>query len=65
MVLSTGMCDNLREVKTAMLRDKKISFFEDNKKDGLNLNELANIECLFASHNLLKDIRGVCQLVTL
>ena len=65
MVLETALCDDIREVKTAILRDKKISVFDDNKKDGLVLNELANIECLLASHNLIKDITGVCKLVTL
>ena len=65
LVLENSMVDDLREVKTLMLRDKKITVFEDNAKDGLNLDDLANIECLFGSHNMIKDITGVCQLVTL
>lgn len=59
------MVDELIEVKTLMLREKKITVIDDNNKDGLSLNDLSNIECLMASHNFLKDVNGVCQLVTL
>ena len=65
LVLDNSMCDELIEVKILMLREKKITVIDDNTKDGLSLNDLSNIECLMASHNLLKDISGVCQLVTL
>ena len=41
------------------MRDKKIEVFDDNKEDGLKLDELVNIECVFASHNLIKDLIGI------
>ena len=65
MILDNSMCDELREVKTLMLRDKNISRFASDEKNGLDLTDMCNIECLFASHNLINDIFGVCQLVTL
>ena len=42
-----------------IIRDKKIEAFEDNKADGLKIEELVNIEALYASHNLLKDLYGI------
>ena len=32
MVLENSMCDELREVRTLMLRDKKIRHFDDDQK---------------------------------
>ena len=65
MVLENSMCDELREVKTLMLRDKKIAKFEDDHWNDFDFMEMCNVECLFASHNQISDIYGVCQLVTL
>lgn len=48
-----------------ILRECSIETFEDNKQDGLKLEHLVNIESLYASHNLIKDIYGLCQLSTL
>ena len=48
-----------------MLREKNIEQFEDNKQDGLRMEELVNIESVYASHNCVKDIYGICQLTTL
>jgi Leucine-rich repeat (LRR) protein len=48
-----------------ILRELSIDTFEDNKQDGLKLDQLVNLESLYASHNLLKDIYGLCQLSTL
>lgn len=51
-----------------MLREKNISVFDQaivGQKGGFKLSELMNLECIFASHNLLKDIYGICQLTTL
>lgn len=66
------MCEELDEVTTLMLRDKKIAVFDDNIvededdcENRFKLSELCNIECLMASHNLIKDIGGVLQLTTL
>jgi Leucine-rich repeat (LRR) protein len=65
MVLENSMCDELREIRTLMLRDKKIKIFEDDPKQGFDFTDMCNIECLFASHNQISDITGVCQLITL
>jgi len=65
MILEASMSDELREVQTLLLRDKQIAVFDDNINDGLELNELVNVECVFASHNMIKDIYGICSLVTL
>lgn len=65
------MCEELDEITTLMLRDKKISVFDDNLEDEdeegsrFKLVDLCNIECLMASHNMIKDINGVLQLTTL
>jgi phage-related protein len=61
MVLDVAMCESLDEVNTLMLRDKGIEYFDDIKGEGgFKLEELCNIECLMASHNLIKDMYGIC-----
>ena len=60
MILENSLCDEMREVKTLMLRDKNIGKFVSDEKNGLDLYEMCNIECLFASHNIISDISGVC-----
>lgn len=72
MVLDNSFnCDDLEEVTTLMVRDKMICRFDDNLEDEdsrgnkFKLNDLCNIECLMASHNLIKDISGILQLTTL
>ena len=69
MILDAAMSETCDEVTTVMLRDKKISVFDDNfeETDGtrFKLEELCNVECIFASHNLLKDVMGISQLTTL
>lgn len=61
LVLEASMSENLDEVNTLMLRDRGIEYFDDIKgEDGFKLQELCNIECLLLSHNLLKDIYGIC-----
>jgi hypothetical protein len=45
-----------------MLRDKNIETFDrppHGSKEFFRLEELSNLECLFASHNLIKDIYGI------
>lgn len=65
------LCEELPEITTLMLRDKNIAIFDDNiediDKDGnrFKIQDLCNVECLMASHNLIKDISGVLQLTTL
>ena len=51
LVLENSMCDELRQIRTLMLRDKKIRNFDDDKKKGFDFDDMCNIECLFASHN--------------
>lgn len=41
------------------MRDKNIEQFDNNKQDGLKLEDLVNIEAVYASHNLIKDIYGI------
>ena len=69
MVLESAMCEELDDVETLMLRDKHITIFNDNLNDpsgqNLKLDDLVNIECLYASHNLIKDTFGVSQMTTL
>ena len=72
MVLDNSMmCEELHEVTTLILRDKQISFFDDNLEDvnkegdKFKLADLCNLECLLASHNLIRDISGIVQLTTL
>ena len=49
-----------------MLRDKGIDEFDDTRgAEGFKLSELFNLECLLASHNHIKDLFGISQLVTL
>lgn len=59
MILAASQCDTLSEVQTLILRDKNIEVFENHKESGLNLDELVNIECVFASHNKIKDLYGI------
>lgn len=72
MVLDNSlMCEELHEVTTLMLRDKNIAVFDDNLEDlnkhgdKFKLVDLCNLECLMASHNLIRDISGILQLTTL
>ena len=52
-------------MQALIIRDKNIEFFDNNKEDELDLEKLVNIECLFASHNKIKDLFGIGRLVTL
>jgi hypothetical protein len=54
------MCEELGEVNTLMLRDKGIEIFDDVRgAEGFKLTEMFNVECLFASHNRIKDVFGI------
>ena len=63
MILEAAMSDTVDEITTILLRDKKISIFDDNyeETDGtrFKLEELCRVECIFASHNLIKDVMGI------
>jgi hypothetical protein len=48
-----------------MLRDKNIEIVDDNKKGGLLLEDLCNIECFYASQNLISDCYGIGLLTSL
>lgn len=43
-----------------MLREKNIEIFDDNKQDGFKVEDLVNCEAIYATHNLIKDIFGIC-----
>jgi hypothetical protein len=46
-----------------MLREKNISVFDrppHGVKDFFKMEEMTNLECLYLSHNLIKDIYGIC-----
>lgn len=47
------------------MRERNIEQFEDNKADGLRLEQLVNIEAIHASHNLIKDLYSISTLTTL
>jgi len=48
-----------------MLTNKNLIEFDDNKQEKLVLIDLCNVECVFASHNMINNIYGVCMLTTL
>ena len=65
------LCEDLDEITTLMLRDKNIAYFDDNIEDkdkkgnSFKIADMCNVECLMASHNLIKDMNGILQLTTL
>ena len=71
VVENSLLCDDLEEITTLMLRDKNISIFDDNLEDEdddgnrFKIADMCNVECLMASHNLIKDMNGILQLTTL
>lgn len=68
MLLEASNCDKLEEINTVILRDKNIGVF-DQPMLGIpgyfKMEDLINLECIYASHNLLKDVYGIGQLLTL
>ena len=51
-----------------ILRDKNIDLFDQpfpGTKDAFKFDELENIEVLYVSHNMIKDLNGICQFLTL
>lgn len=53
-----------------MMRDKNIQFFDEPGRHVLSdlrfsMDDLMNLECLYASHNLIKDVYGVSKLTWL
>lgn len=68
MILEASQSDTLFQVSTVILRDKNIEIFEEDQpasKNYFSFDELVNLECIFASHNLIKDIYGICRINTL
>ncbi len=47
------------------MREKNIEVFDDNKQDGLKLEDLVNLEAIYATHNLIKDVFPISQITTL
>jgi len=63
MLLECSQCDKLEEISTIILRDKQISVFDQplaGSKGHFKIDDLINLECIYASHNLIKDIYGIC-----
>lgn len=53
-----------------MMRDKNIQFFDEPGRKVLSdlrfeMDDLMNLECLYASHNLIKDVYGISKLTWL
>jgi hypothetical protein len=59
MLLESSNCDDLSEIHSIILREKGIEYFEDNKADGFKVDDLVNIEAIYASHNMIKELYGV------
>lgn len=59
------LCEELDEITTLMLRDKNIVYFDDNIEDkdkkgnSFKIADMCNLECLMASHNMIKDMNGI------
>ena len=59
------LCEDLDEITTLMVRDKNIAYFDDNIEDkdkkgnSFKIADMCNLECLMASHNLIKDMNGI------
>lgn len=62
-LLKKSNCDRLEDIECLILRECKIRKFDNTKE--LDLDELVNLECLYASHNLLNDLYGIAKLTTL
>jgi len=63
MLLEASNCDNLAQINTVILRDKKIGTFDQPMQTHpghFKLDDLLNLECIYASHNLIKDLYGIC-----
>jgi hypothetical protein len=64
LVLEASMCDEMVQVESLMLREKNLSVIDDNiedeEKNRLRLKEMCNLEVLYASHNMLTNILGIC-----
>ena len=65
MILKSAMVDTAAEVNTVMLRDHIIEVFDNNKTQKFSLDEFCNVECLFLSHNLIREVLGISQLTSL
>lgn len=59
MILDSSQCDSLDQVQTIILRDKNLEVFDSNKEGQLDLQDLVNLECIYASHNKIKDLFGI------
>lgn len=62
MLLDSSNCDTLEEIYTVILRDKNISIFDQplhGQKGYFKLDDFINLECIYASHNLIKDLFGI------
>jgi len=65
MLIEASQCDEVQEIRSVILRDKEIEYFDDNKQDRFKMEEMVNIEAVYASHNLIRDLYGIAQLTTL
>lgn len=46
-------------MQSVILRDRNIEEFDSNKEGGVRMEELVNIECIYGSHNKIKDLFGI------
>ena len=65
MILDSTHCDEIEQVQTIILRDQGLQKFDDNRKDGLKMDDLVNCECIYLSHNDIKHLDGIGTISTL
>lgn len=68
ILLEASNADSLDQITSVILRDKNIAVFDQpypGTKDFFKMDELINLECIYASHNLIKDIFGISQIMGL
>ena len=58
------------DIKILMLRDMNIEIFDEPSKQipkilQFKFEDMMNLECVFASHNLIKDCFGISKCTTL
>jgi len=63
LVLQKSNWENLEEIEWLVLREQKIKRFESTKD--MDFDNMMNLEWLWLSHNLLKDISGLRSLPTI
>jgi len=68
LIVDSCQCDSLAEVTTIFLRDKNLEFFDEpnpGSKDSFKFEDMVSLECVYASHNLIRDVYGISQITRL